>query len=135
MTDIMVDSNILIDIFNEDQQWFSWSSEIIAHYAEQSRFVINPIIYAEISVAFKKIEELEDALPPQYFNRESIPIEAAFLVGKVFYRYRKSGGTRNSSLPDFFIGAHAAVRGMRLITRDISRYKTYFPDLQLISPE
>jgi predicted nucleic acid-binding protein len=135
MSDIMVDSNILIDIFNEDQQWFSWSSKIIEQYAEQSRFVINPIIYAEISVAFKKIEELEDALPPQYFNRESIPIEAAFLVGKVFSHYRKSGGKRNSSLPDFFIGAHAAVRGMRLITRDISRYKTYFPDLQLISPE
>jgi predicted nucleic acid-binding protein len=135
MTDIMVDSNILIDIFNEDQHWFSWSSKIIEQYAEQSQFVINPIIYAEISVAFKKIEELEDALPAQYFNRESIPMEAAFLVGKVYSQYRKSGGKRNSSLPDFFIGAHAAVRGMRLITRDISRYKTYFPDLQLISPE
>lgn len=134
MTEIMVDSNVLIDIFNKDSVWFEWSSSIIEMYAEQVRFTINPIIYAEISAAFKKIEELEDALPESYFIKESIPWEAAFLAAKVFIQYRKNDGKRDSNLPDFLIGAHAAVRGIPLITRDTKHYKTYYPHLELISP-
>jgi predicted nucleic acid-binding protein len=134
MTEIMVDSNVLIDIFNRDTVWFEWSSSIIEIYAEQVRFTINPIIYAEISTSFKKIEELEDALPESYFTKEPIPWEAAFLAAKVFIQYRKNGGKRDSNLPDFLIGAHAAVRGIPLITRDTKHYKTYYPHLELIAP-
>jgi predicted nucleic acid-binding protein len=134
MTEIMVDSNVLIDIFNKDTVWFEWSSSIIEIYAEQVRFTINPIIYAEISTSFKKIEELEDVLPESYFTKEPIPWEAAFLAAKVFVQYRKNGGKRDSNLPDFLIGAHAAVRGIPLITRDTKHYKTYYPHLELISP-
>lgn len=133
--EIMVDSNVLIDIFSEDPQWFSWSSEVIEYHAEYYKLVINPVIYAEISIAFKRIEELEDALPEGVFSRMPIPLEAAFLAGKVFVEYRRNGGLKSSTLPDFFIGAHALVCGMHLVTRDVSRYKTYFPGLQLICPE
>ncbi len=131
----MVDSNILIDIFNQDSKWFELSLKTIEHYAEQSFFLINQVIYGEISLAFIRIEELEDALPQSYFTKESIPWEAAFLAAKVFIKYKKNGGHKNSTLSDFLIGAHALVRGIPLITRDISRYKTYYPALQLISPD
>jgi predicted nucleic acid-binding protein len=134
MTELMVDSNVLIDIFNKDSVWFDWSSSTIERYAEQVRFTINPIIYAEISASFKKIEELEDALPESYFTKEPIPWEAAFLAAKVFIQYRKNGGKKDSNLPDFLIGAHAAVRGIPLITRDTKHYKTYYPHIELISP-
>ncbi|MFV9644305.1 MAG: type II toxin-antitoxin system VapC family toxin, partial [Desulfobacterales bacterium] len=97
--------------------------------------VINPVIYAEISVRFDNIEDLEDALPHKFFSRCQIPWEAAFLAGKCFLRYRKMGGRKRSPLPDFFIGAHAAIAGMALLTRDVSRYRTYFQKLKLISPE
>lgn len=135
MIEIMVDSNILIDIFSKDPVWFKWSSDTIEQYAEQSRFIINQIIYGEISISFKRIEELEESLPPSYFVRDSIPWEASFLAAKVFYQYKKNGGKKNLILPDFLIGAHAAVRGVPLITRDISNYKTYYPDLKIISPQ
>ena len=134
MTELMVDSNVLIDIFNKDSVWFDWSSSTIERYAEQVRFTINPIIYAEISASFKKIEELEDALPESYFTKEPIPWEAAILAAKVFIQYRKNGGKKDSNLPDFLIGAHAAVRGIPLITRDTKHYKTYYPHIELISP-
>ena len=96
--------------------------------------MINPIIYAEVSVRFARIEELEEALPADLFRREPLPWEAAFLAGKCFLRYRKGGGAKRSPLPDFYIGAHAAVRGATLLTRDASRYRSYFPTLRVIAP-
>ena len=96
--------------------------------------MINPIIYAEVSINFERIEDLDSALPLDFFRRDALPWEAAFLAGKCFVRYRRSGGTRRSPLPDFYIGAHAAIRGMTLLTRDAGRYRTYFPRLELLTP-
>ena len=131
---ILVDSNIILDIVLEDKNWFKWSSEKLLELSEISIFVINPIIYAEVSIGFNKIEELEDALTDTFFQRESIPWEAAFLAGKCFLKYRRAGGLKHSTLPDFFIGAHAAVRNYELISRDASRYRSYFPTVILHNP-
>ena len=133
--EIMVDSNVILDIVTEDQKWFSWSSRTLAHYAETSILVINPIIYAEVSVGFERIEDVEVVLSHQHFRRDQIPWEAAFLAGKCFLEYRRKGGDKRSPLPDFFIGAHAAVSKMPLLTRDISRYQTYFPKLKIFAPD
>jgi len=97
--------------------------------------VINPIIYAEVSVGFERIEELEAALPPELFRRDHLPWEAGFLAGKAFLAYRRNSGKRTTPLPDFYIGAHAAVAGLTLVTRDPSRYRTYFPRLSLLCPD
>jgi len=102
--------------------------------AETARLVINPIIYAEVSVRYSRIEDLDVAMRPDLFVREPIPYRAAFLAGKVFLLYRRRGGARSAPLPDFFIGAHAAVVNYRLLTRDPRRYRTYFPDLAVIAP-
>ena len=133
--EILVDSNVILDIVTEDPKWFQWSSETFAYYADTHILVINPIIYAEVSIGFERIEEVEDALPRTDFRRAQLPWESAFLAGKCFLIYRKKGGKRRSPLPDFFIGAHATIMGMILMTRDVSRYRTYFPKLSLISPE
>jgi len=135
MTAVLVDSNVLLDLMTEDSRWFSWSSAAIERAADRFRLVINPIIYAEVSVRYSQIEELDDVLPKAMFDREALPYEAAFLAGKSFLAYRRRGGTKQSPLPDFFIGAHAAVAGYRLLTRDASDYRTYFPKLSLIAPE
>ncbi|HEX9023501.1 MAG TPA: type II toxin-antitoxin system VapC family toxin [Geobacteraceae bacterium] len=135
MSSILVDSNVLLDILEEDPVWYGWSSERLAEWAERSLLAINPVIYAEISIGFKRIEELEEAIPAELFQRLSLPWEAAFLAGKCFLKYRKAGGNRRSPLPDFFIGAHALVEGIPLLTRDGARYRTYFPKLHLISPD
>lgn len=135
MSAILVDSNVLLDLLTEDLNWFAWSSEAVEKVADRSRLVINAVIYAEVSIRFSRIEELEAALPRAMFDREAIPYEAAFLAGKAFLAYRRRGGTRRSSLPDFFIGAHAAIAGHRLLTRDASRYRTYFPKVPLIAPD
>jgi predicted nucleic acid-binding protein len=108
---------------------------MLASCAEAGMLVINPIIYAEVSVGFVRIEELEDILPADSFRRDPLPWEAAFLAGKCFLTYRRRGGTRRSPLPDFYIGAHAAVAGLPLLTRDPRRYRTYFPQLALLAPE
>lgn len=134
MSRVLVDSNVLLDIFTEDPVWFDWSSERLAELAEESVLVVNPIIYAEISVRFESIEELEQVLPPDRFEREPLPWEAAFLAGKSYTAYRRRGGERRSPLPDFYIGAHAAVRKMTLLTRDAKRYQTYFPWVNLVAP-
>ena len=131
---VLVDSNVLLDLLEEDPLWYEWSSSKLQQAADRSILVINPVIYAEVSVGFQRIEELEQALRPDFFERRPLPWEAAFLAGKCFLRYRKQGGTRRSPLPDFFIGAHAAVEGLTLLTRDAARYRTYFPTLCLISP-
>ncbi len=132
--DMVVDSNVILDIVTEDKRWFTWSSESLAHYSETHALVINPVIYAEVSIGFDRIEDVEAILSPMIFRREPIPWEAAFLAGKCFLQYRKKGGSKLSPLPDFFIGAHAAVLGIPLLTRDASRYRTYFPKLKLIAP-
>ncbi len=134
MTHVLVDSNVLLDVITRDKKWCAWSSDTIALYAEEYMLAINPVIYAEVSIGFKRIEELEQALPPDLVLRLPIPWEAAFLAGKCFVRYRRRGGPRRSPLPDFFIGAHAAVDKSPLITRDPRRYRNYFPAVQLISP-
>ena len=133
--DILVDSNVILDIATEDRTWFQWSSETLARYAETHMLVINPIIYAEVSIGFDRIEDVEMLFSPSFFRREPLPWEAAFLAGKCFLAYRRKGGKRGSTLPDFFIGAHAAIAGIPLLTRDTSRYRTYFPGVKLIAPE
>lgn len=135
MTTALVDSNILLDIMTEDAVWYDWSSSALADEAEGCTLAINPIIYAEVSIRFERIEDLDEALPPHIFSRLPLPWEAGFLAGKCFVRYQRQGGTRRSPLPDFYIGAHAAVMGLRLITRDAARYRPYFPKLDLRSPE
>jgi predicted nucleic acid-binding protein len=131
---VLVDANVLLDILTEDAEWKEWSSARLAECANSGLLHINPIIYAEVSVGFERIEELEDSLPHSYFRREALPWEAAFLAGKCFVRYRRDGGSRRSPIPDFYIGAHAVVRRMTLLTRDPSRYRSYFPRLRLIAP-
>jgi predicted nucleic acid-binding protein len=135
MTAVMIDSNVLLDLMTEDTRWLSWSAEAVEKAADRFRLVINPIIYAEVSIRYSRIEDLEAALPKGMLDREAIPYEAAFLAGKCFLAYRQQGGTRRSPLPDFFIGAHAAVAGYRLLTRDAARYRSYFPRLPLIAPD
>ena len=134
MMDVLVDSNVLLDVLLDDPRWGPWSSATLERWADAYALVINPVIYSEVSIGFDRIEDLDAALPPDAFRRCPIPWEAAFLAGKCFARYRKGGGQRDAPLPDFFIGAHAAVAGMPLITRDARRYRTYFPRLRLIAP-
>ncbi len=134
-THILVDSNVLLDILEDDPQWYAWSAAHLADCAERAVLVINPVIYAEVSVGFARIEELDLALPSATFQRRPLPWEASFLAGKCFSRYRRAGGAHRSPLPDFFIGAHAAVEGLALLTRDATRYRTYFPRLELICPD
>ena len=134
LTDVLVDSNILLDIFTEDETWFDWSANKLSEIANEAILYINPIIYAEISVRFETIEEMEQAIPNEIFRRHALPWEAGFLAGKCFIKYKKRGGVRNSPLPDFYIGAHAAIKKMRLLTRDKHRYSTYFPKLEIIAP-
>jgi predicted nucleic acid-binding protein len=131
---VLVDSNVLLDILTEDTRWFDWSSKALARCAEDSVVAINPIVYAEVSVHFARIEELDEALPEATIQRLPLPWEAAFLAGRCFLAYRRRQGVRRSPLPDFYIGAHAAVTGMTLLTRDATRYRTYFPRLDLIAP-
>jgi predicted nucleic acid-binding protein len=130
----LVDSCVLLDVITGDEQWADWSARGIAAAMDVGRVVINPLIYAEVSVAFRRIEELEAALPATRFRREALPYEAAFLAGKAFLQYRRRSGARRSPLPDFYIGAHAAVAGFQLLTRDATRYQTYFPSVVLIAP-
>jgi predicted nucleic acid-binding protein len=132
---ILVDSNVILDVVTEDPEWYDWSAAALERHGEVAVLAINPIIYSEVSIGFERIEELDEALPPTLFRRASLPWEAGFLAGKCFLRYRRDGGTHNSPLPDFYIGAHAAVAGMSLLTRDAARYRTYFPTLDVLSPE
>jgi predicted nucleic acid-binding protein len=130
----LVDSNVLLDVLTEDQQWSTWSADALATAAETGPLVINQVIYAEVSIQFSQVEELENVLPAQDFRRRGVPWSAAFLAGKAFLRYRRDGGERPSPLPDFFIGAHAAIDQLTLLTRDATRYRTYFPTVTLVSP-
>jgi predicted nucleic acid-binding protein len=130
----LVDSNVLLDVMTEDPVWAAWSSDALAAAADRSVLVINPLTYAEVSTRFTRIEDLDEALSPLDFRREQLPWPAAFLAAKAFVAYRSRGGRRSSTLPDFYIGAHAAVAGHTLLTRDAARYRTYFPTLAVSAP-
>jgi predicted nucleic acid-binding protein len=132
---VLVDSNVILDVATGDRTWGEWSADALARAAEEAVLIINPIVFAEVSIGFDRVEDLEAALPPDVFRRDPLPYEAAFLAGKSFLAYRRRGGQRGTPLPDFYIGAHAAVAGHQLLTRDAARYRTYFPRLALIAPE
>ena len=130
----IADSCVLLDVFTEDPLWFGWSSSALAREAERGPIILNATIYAEVSVRFSRIEELEVALPPDVYEYRAISKEAAFLAGKCFHRYRRRGGAKTGVPPDFLIGAHAAVERLPLITRDTRRFREYYPSVELICP-
>lgn len=130
----LIDTNVLLDVLLEDDEWIDWSASMVADAAQHGRIVVNPLIYAEVSSAYDDIETLERALPVQFYIREPLPWEAAFLAGRAYVSYRRRGGTKRSPLPDFYIGAHAAVAGHTLLTRDPKRYRSYFPKLRIVAP-
>ncbi|MFZ2630709.1 MAG: PIN domain-containing protein [Desulfosalsimonadaceae bacterium] len=134
MNGVFVDSCVLLDLFTDDPKWANWSESTLGKYGQRNTLFINSIVYTEISIGFNKIEEVENAIEQVGVKVLEIPREALFLAGKVFLCYRKNKGFNNSTLPDFFIGAHAAVSSFDLITRDTARYKTYFPRIKLICP-
>lgn len=131
----LVDSNVLIDVIEKTPGWSDWSATALEAAGSAGSMVINQVIYAEVSVRYADTDELDRDLPIDLFQREQIPWPAAFLAGKAFVEYRRRGGRRRSPLPDFLIGAHAAVTGLHLLTRDPLRYRTYFPTVELIAPE
>ena len=132
---ILVDSNVLTDVLTEDPTWRAWSESALAEAADRDAIAINPIIYAEIAAAFATMEALDRRLGVEEFRRLPLPYEAGFIVGRAFAEYRRRGGPRTSPLPDFYIGAHAAVAGLTLLTRDARRYAGYFPKVRLIAPD
>ena len=135
MKGILVDSNVILDVFLDDPNWAEWSESKLEKFSTITKLFINPIVYSEVSIGFKKIEALESVMNRAGFQMLDIPKEALFLAGKAFLKYRKNKGTKRSPLPDFYIGAQAAIFDMDLITRDVPRYRTYFPSVRLISPE
>ena len=135
MNGVLIDSCVLLDLFTDDPNWAEWSENILEQYSQTNTLYINSMVYTEISIGFEKVEEIEKAIVELDIKVLEIPREALFLTGKIFLRYRKNKGTKTSPLPNFFIGAHAAVSKFDLITRDTSKYKTYFPQVRLIHPE
>ena len=131
---VLVDSNVLLDVATNDPNWGEWSVRALAEVAEHTSLIINPIVYAEVSIGYSTIEALDAAIPAALYRREALPWEAGFLAGKCFVRYRRRGGQRQSPLPDFYIGAHAAIGRLALLTRDAARYRSYFPGVEIISP-
>jgi predicted nucleic acid-binding protein len=134
MNGVFVDSCILLDLFTDDPKWANWSESVLGKYSQSNTLFINSIVYTEVSIGFNRIEEVEKAIEQVGVKVLEIPREALFLAGKVFLDYRRNKGTKSSTLPDFFIGAHTAVSSFDLITRDSARYKTYFPSITLICP-
>jgi len=131
---VLIDTNVLLDVLENDAKWAPWSQGQLDAAAATDSLAINPIIYSELSMAFARIEELDTVIEEAFLNIEAIPKEALFLAGKVFLTYRKSKGTKHNVLPDFFIGAHAAVMQWPILTRDVGRYRTHFPSVELIAP-
>ena len=130
----LVDSCILIDVLADDPQWADWSLDQLEHCAELGPLVINPLILAELSPRFERASDLEAALAGLPLVREALPWDAAFLAGQAFKVYRQAQGNKTSPMPDFYIGAHALVGNLRLLTRDAARYRSYFPNLALVAP-
>jgi predicted nucleic acid-binding protein len=131
----LVDTNVLLDLVTDDPKWADWSLSQLEAASLDGPLLINDAVYAELAVRYERIEHLEAFVDRAGLEMTSMPRAALFLAGKVFTQYRKAGGSRTGVLPDFFIGAHAAVAGLRLLTRDAGRYRTYFPSLQLIAPD
>ena len=132
---ILVDTNVLLDVVLNDPKWGDWSQAQLEANCLTDALVINAVIYSELSVAFERIEELETVLAEASLTVEPIPREALFLAGKVFLDYRRRRGSRHNVLPDFYIGAHAAVQGYPILTRDTGRYRSYYPTVPLITPK
>ncbi|MCK6527959.1 type II toxin-antitoxin system VapC family toxin [Myxococcota bacterium] len=133
MSGFLLDSNVLLDLITRDPEWFAWSTSAFATAAQKGPVYINPVVYAEVSVGFDMIEEAEAVLPPDLL-RAALPWDGAWDAGKAFLAYRRRGGEKRSPLPDFYVGAHARVAGLTLLTRDAKRYRTYFRDLPIIAP-
>lgn len=131
---VLVDTNVLLDVLQDDPQWADWSQGQLESASLVDSLAINAVIYAELSMAFERIEELEAVLTEASLALEPIPREALFLAGKAFLSYRRRQGTKRNVLPDFFIGAHAAVGDLTILTRDVSRYRSYFPTVKVIAP-
>lgn len=131
----LVDTNVLIDIAARDPVWLQWSRCKLAQASRDGSLLINPIIYSEFSIRYETIDEVDNVLPADEFRREGLPWHAAFAAAKAFALYRRRGGSREKVLPDFLIGAHAAIRGYKLLTRDPSGYRAYFPGLDIIAPD
>lgn len=134
MNGTLVDANVVLDVATEDQEWCDWSAAMLEEAADAGPLYINPIIYAEVCVHFARIEDADDALPASFYRRADLPWAAGFLAGRVYVMYRRAGGVRRSPLPDFYIGAHAAVAELTLLTRDARRYREYFPTLRVVAP-
>ena len=132
---LLVDTNVILDIVENDPQWAVWSQTQLEAASLQYTLAINSVIYAELSIAYKRIEELETMIERAELRLEPIPREALFLAGRIFLKYRRHKGTKSGVLPDFFVGAHAAVANIPLLTRDVDRYRTYFPSVKLITPK
>lgn len=130
----LVDSNILLDILTEDPTWLSWSLDALAGSADHGILVIDPVIYAEVAPRFSRVEDVDEALDVAVFRRDALPWSAVFLAAHAHLTYRRRGELRSTTLPDFFIGAHAAVAGMWLLTRDAGQYRSAFPSLTVLSP-
>jgi predicted nucleic acid-binding protein len=131
---VLVDTNVLLDVLQDDPQWAEWSQRNLESASLTDSLVINAVIYSELSIAFERIEDLESVLSEGSVSVEPIPREALFLAGKAFLNYRRRQGAKQSVLPDFYIGAHAAVSGFTILTRDVARYRSYFPTVELITP-
>ncbi len=134
MSGTLVDSNVILDVFTEDAAWLDWSAAMLERAVAEGPVIINPLVYAEVATHFAGIEDLDEALPASFYRRVPLPWDAAFLAGQCFVKYRRRGGARRSPMPDFYIGAHAAVADLTLLTRDPKRYRAYFPTLRLIAP-
>ncbi len=134
MDSLVVDSCVLLDIFNGDEQWCDWSVQMLGELSKTHRLVINPIIFTEIAFNFDSQELLEDTLRQLNITICNIPLDAAFKVSRIFREYRRRKGTKSSPMPDFYIGAHAESLGASVITRDSNRFKSYYPDVGLYSP-
>ena len=131
---MLIDTNVLVDVLENDPEWADWSIAQLRAQAQIHRLVINPVVYAELSLTFSTVEALDDVLAAMQIPVQDIPKPALFLAGKAFVKYRRQGGTKSNVLADFFIGAHAAVSRLPLLTRDVRRYASYFPTVQLIAP-
>lgn len=134
MNGVLIDSCVLLDLFTDNANWAGWSEKILEQYSQTNTLYINSIVYTEVSVGFNKIEEVDNAISELGIKVLEMTREALFLTGKIFLEYRRNNGTKASPLPDFFIGAHAAVSNLDLITRDLGKFKTYFPNVNLVSP-
>jgi predicted nucleic acid-binding protein len=131
---LLIDTNVLIDVLQDDPQWAEWSIEQLRAQAKIHELAINPVIYAELSLSFSTLESLDRAIARMELTMREIPRPALFLAGKAYLQYRRRGGSKGQVMPDFFIGAHATVEGWPLLTRDASRFRTYFPRLEVVAP-